>query len=815
MGNLHLAARRLLNRPGITAAAVVTLASAIAAAGTTFSLLSAVILHPIAVRDSHNLAVLGTRIQSGPDAGKFDEIHRYPVFQQVREAGAFEQVAAGGRLPGVAVVGVGSAQSEAALYFVSDNFFDVLGVEVPQGRGFLREEDRRGAPVVVILSHRYWHLAFAGDPAIVGRTLSISGTQATVVGVVSREFRGLSLGDIPDVYLPLHTASQIGPRTANYFSDAGTVSSPTAWLTIIGRMRAGDERQASAQMLALAQKTQGTMREYVLTSVQTAALPPLSRQGIADFTHLLSLTSGLLLLIGCAAVGMLLLVRTEARRDEFAVCIALGATRVRLAQGVLLEAALLSAAAALVAIPFSSWLFDIAGSFRLPGGVALGVLDLSIGTEVILACLVCACASTIIITVIAAPLHLLSGPAEVLPRGGALGVSVGRMRTRGALVVAQVAIAVSLLIWATLLARSTLAALSLNPAIQTASIMTGNVNLAPFGYTPTAAATFFDALGQRLKQHPAVAVMSMSRNVGGMIGGAHLVINDQSRALPSWMTITAIDPQYFDTIGSVLLAGRRFSIEDTPRSMPVAIVTASLGRFIADGGNPIGYRVTMPFRGNTEPAVVVSVVGVVPDLITNVRALEPLALYVSNAQQEPTSARTLIIRASTDVEAARRDTMRIIRELDATVIMQPLLTIDEQLAVQMSPQRLGAGVLSMLGAVAALLTFVGIYVTTEATAAQRTKEFGIRAALGATQAQLRRILVMHTVRLVAVGMVCGLGAAWMGSSMVRSVLFRVEPMDPFTWVGVSGVIVLLTLCASMRPLVYAARVDLVSVLKRD
>ena len=813
MSEIRLAIRRLAKRPAATLAAIATLACAIGAAAATWSLLSAVLLRPLRVASPDRLVVVGERETSGRDAGTLQNSHIYPVYSRIRESGVFEDVAAGGASS--LLVGTGGRPTQQTVYFASHDFFRTLGVSLALGRTFSRNEDRRGAPLVAVLSDRFWRRAFDGDSRVVGRDVSVAGKPATIVGVAPRGFRGLDLAAAPDLYLPLHTVADVGSLFMNYFALPDHRSSPMAWVTVVGRLRADMSiTQAEARLDALLTAS-GGHGVVGLTGVNTAAIPPAARPAMTQFGRLLGVTVALLLLIGCTTVGMLLLIRTEARREEFAMCLALGASRARLVGGVAIEGAVLALAGAALALPITGWLFAGVRTFQLPGGVALDLLDLGLDGRALAAAAGCAIGATLLIAVVAAAFGFSADVADALRGTGGTTARAGRKRTRTLLVTGQVAVAMVLVGGAALFARSVMEALSLNPGFETTRIVTGSVSLGPYQYTPARAAGFFDDLRFRLSANPAVRSVAFVNNWGGMTSAGRLIIDGEPRRFASTVAFTAIDPPYFPTIGVAVIRGRDFSADDREGSALVAIVSQSFGRALANGGDPIGGRITMPYHRIGQPPDVLQVVGVVPDLITSVTTLEPLVMYTPIAQAPPGTYRTLVVRATHHADAVRREVLATIRQIDRAVTPAPMLTIDERLAAQMGPQRFGALVMGALGFIAVLLTLVGSYVVAESMAVLRRREMAVRAALGARSVQLGVMVLAQTGRLVGFGLLCGLALAWMGASTIRALLFHIQPLDPITLASVAVLILLLSLAVSVKPALRVARVDLSRALREE
>jgi putative ABC transport system permease protein len=627
-------------------------------------------------------------------------------------------------------------------------------------------------------------------------------------------FRGLALNRAMDLYLPFHTIADIDPGSMNYFAEPGHNTSPTAGTKIVARLLPGATvEQAIARMSALdtADSGAGTKPVYRLTPINLSAIPFAARAGMSQFARLLGSTVALLLLIGGGSVGMLLLIRTEARREELALCVALGASRARLARGIAMEGSLLAGAGALLAVPVSWWLFRGIGAFQLPGGIDIGRLELGVDARAVAAAAVAGLLVTVLISLIAATFGLTASASESLRSRGGATPRMTRRRTRAALVTAQVAVAMVLVAGAGLFARSLAAALSLNGGLGMDRVVTGEVNLRPYGFTVPRATAFFDDVQARLRSNPAVASVAFSASQGGM--GGQLVVDGNKRQFPTMIWFTAADENYFRTVGVRVIAGRDFTDADTTGAPLVAIASESFARQLAGGGNPLGSRVAKIMSRPGQPPEEVVVVGVVGDVITRVSDLQPLDMYFPMRQSDPSLWRTLAVRAAGDANAARREIMSAVKAADPAVAPGSLLTLEERIGRQMAAQRFGALVLGTLGGIAVLLTILGTYVLAESMAVMRLREMGIRAALGATGRQLGAIVIAETARLVGFGLAVGLGLAWLGASTIRAFLFQVTPLDPVTLAGVATLILTLALLVSLRPALRAARVDLGSVLK--
>ena len=818
---LRFAARRLRKDLGSTIASIAALACAIGAAVATWSLLSAVLLNPLPVAEPDRLFQVETPLP--PNFGGTATGHSYAVVESIRNSGTFAGIAAGGSGFGRAllVTEQGLAPQRRQVHFAAHDFFATLGIAAARGRAFTTDDDRRGAPPVAMLTDHYWRRVFNGDTDVLGRRVTVAGTLVTIVGILPHGFRGVHLSEAPDLYLPLHVASDIdslAPGNADVFSPG------FSWIRVLGRLRPGDTTAAAVARLNTLncmcsnsgrEVTHGENGGLVLTSVDIAAVPESARPGMQQFTTLLSITVGLLLLVSCFTVGMLLLVRAEDRRDELAVRLALGATRARLAAGLAVDAAILIVAGAALAVPVALWPFYGVRAFELPGGIAIERLELTLDPGVWLAVTAVTFAAASAIALLAGSVGVGIAARSPVQTRAFTTPRVTRRAPRTVLVAGQVAITLVLVTGAGLFGRSLLEALTLNSGVATDRIVTGSLDLWQYGYTPERAAAFVDELLERLRQNDVVAAVATVRSEGIVERRVRLMSDDgEWRELPSSLRYLSVDDAYFSALGLPILSGRSVARFDTAGSPPVAVVSESLARFVAGDGNPLGRRI-VNWPTWQEPPVYLEIVGVVPDLITNVNATEPLIAYTSIAQRDPAAGANLVLRTTTDPRAAMREMMATVRALDARVTVESMMTLDEQIGRQMSPQRFGIYVLGALGGIALLLTVLGTYVVAESMVVRRRRELGIRAALGARSAQLRSLVLRDTARLVGIGLVAGLALAFAGARLIRSLLYQVQPLDPLVLVTTAAGIFGLALLVSLRPALEASHVDLTRSLREE
>ena len=822
MDDLRFAWRRLRKRPLPAIASVLTLACAIGAGSATWSLLASLLLHPLPVAEPDRLVAVTARIPMRDGRLRPASHFLYPDYLRIRDSGLFAGLAAGDVLDLSVGVGDGVPQRRTVA-FASHDYFDTLGIRLQAGRAFTIDEDRRGLPVPAVISDRFWRGALDGEPAALGRELTFTTRtsmtappvveRATIVGIAPAGFRGLNLAEAPDIYVPLHAIATLAAGFPNPFWDKDVRTSPSSWIGVVGRLPDAVPAEQVATRLAALELAPGAI--FDLVPANTAAIPEAARAGMVEFTQLLATTVVLLMLIGSLTVAVLLLVRTEARRDELAVCLALGGTRLSLARGIVFEGMILASAGAALAIPAAAWLLSAARTFQLPGGVDLDLLGLAVDRRAWTATAVGAAGATMVTALVAGTFGFAPRVADVLRSRAGGTPRVTRRRTRAALVVVQVAVAIVLVAGAGLFARSLAAALTINTGFDASRIVTGAVSLDAQGYMPDRAASFFADLRDRLDRSPEIESVSLIQREGAMTSDGRIVVNGEARQFPATVVYSAVDDRYFATMGMPVVEGREFSPRDTVSTPLVVIVSQSFARELARGGSPIGMRITETSWRPPAPPGVAEVIGVVPDVVTSIRATEPLAIYYPLAQRQPLPRATVVVRARADGARAAAAVGSTIKELDARVEPGPLLTIEEQLRRQMSPQQLGIFVLGGLGGIAALLTLLGAYVLAESMAATRTRELSIRAAIGAGRLHLGSLILRETLVLVGAGIAGGLLLAWLGSNSIRAFLFRVEPLDALTLATVSIAMLSLALLVSLRPAIAAARVDLAHVLRDE
>lgn len=806
------ALRRLRRQPAASLAAIVTLGTAFAAALATWILIDSVLLTPVpaAVNPDRLVVVRERNVNRDGTPGRLSQHMLFSRVVPLRESGIFTAVAAIGRNP--ALVGDPARPVSRDVAFVTANFFQALGVPVLRGRGILADDDHEGAPVVAIITHRFWQTEFLEDPSVLGKVIRVGNTTATIVGIAPAGFRGINLTDTPVMFVPVHTAYDVLGRGMDYLHVGLPRTSPVSFFTIVGRLpETRPYEQAAAALGALPAERRGAFEALPLA---LAALPEAARPNLERFTQLLATTVGLLLLIGILSVGLLALIRSEARREELALCLALGASKGRLMRGVMAESAWLSLGGLAVAIPLTLALLAGARSYELPGRISIAGLAFTVDTGVVLLAVAIVVVTALVIGVMATGLGLSGAVGDVLRARSGATTRLSRRRTRQALIVAQVAVALVLLAGTGLFARSVSAALGLNAAFAPDQVLTTNLSVRGLGYGPAEADRYFRQVRDEVAALPGVDAVAGRASAGGMSAGGTVTFNGERREVPSFLGYVHVDERYFDTVGLRILSGRDFSATDVEGAEPVGIVSESLARFIARGGDAVGMTITESSRRLDRPGPdVVRIIGVVPDLVTNVNALEPLALYYTVRQKPGSESQGLHVRSRRPTADLAGDIRRVVERIDGRVAPSEFLTMRDLIARQMAPQQFGAAVLGALASVALLLTLLGTYVIAETMAKARERELGVRAALGATGRHLGGLILTESAVLIGLGLAGGLGLTWLAASTVEALLYQTEPFDLPAIGGATVAILALGLLVSARPALRAARVDIAALLR--
>jgi predicted permease len=809
--DVRYAARKLLHAPGFTIVAVTTLALAIGATTAVFSIVNGVLLKPLPLRAPNELVSVGGVARnpgqlaalSGPDFLDYEARSRNFVgFAGINQYNA--NLTAAGAAP-VRLTAIG----------VSTNFFDLLGASLERGRGFLPGEDRSNAAGVVVLSDRLWRSQFNADPAIVGQSISIDGKPRTVVGVAPPE---LVYPHSVDVWTPLVFEDwMIDP------SNRGA-----HWMKAIARVKPGvTVEMARGELRAV---SEALAREFPETNTTYRAnVMPLAEMVVGNARGIL-LTMlgavGYVLLIACANVANLLLIRASTRETEMALRTALGAGRSRIVRQLVTESLILSVAGALTGTAIAMWLVDLVlaiGPRGLPRVVEIAVdgrvLAFTAGVSIL----------TGLLFGMVPALYAARPELAQMLRDSGRSSSARRAsgRTRSSLVVAEVALAVVLLVGAGLLIRSYMMLLAVDPGFRPEQVTTFSVSVPANTYPYDRDKNRFAdgviaALGQLPGSQAAAVALSRPMQPIGIRTGFD--IEGRPPAGPEARLLTAVRPvssEYFAALGIPILRGRAFTAaEDRFGPPPVLVVSQEFVKKYFPNENPIGKHITLGIshdtaESNTPVDSKGEIIGVVADVKQNDLKEAPMpAVYLPHGTF-PESDMTFILRSTADVATLATAIRARVSEVDPNMPIYDLETMDTALSGSVSQPRFYMELLSWFAGLALLLAALGIYGVISYGVAQRVRELGIRIALGATNEKILTLVLREGLALVAVGLVVGIVGAVALTRLLSSMLYGVQPTDAPTLVLVPVTLVITAVAATYLPARRAARVDPVIAMRSE
>ncbi|MEO8189204.1 MAG: ADOP family duplicated permease [Acidobacteriota bacterium] len=812
LADVRYAIRGFRRNPLFASAAGTLLAVGIGLNAATFSLFDAVIWKPLpAVARPSELVDLDARAAS------------YPSFLDLRrERGkAFSGIAAWShRWLAVAGGDRGPVPEHLPGTLVSAEYFDVLGVRLEAGRGFLRRDEDAGETVAVV-SHAFARQRFGSSARALGRSFLANGVPFTVVGVTPQPFRGVGFGSVDQVWIPIGAWPRIATGGASRMK---ILARNWGWLNLFARRSPGigpSEAQAAADVL-VRRETAAYPKE--VGQGYAIRVRPLARvaAGAGDSMHparLLGILLGavaVVLLIACGNLANLLLARAAGRRKEIAVRQALGASRARLIRQLLTESLLLAVSGGLGGLLVAAWLVSLIARIPIPGGQhTFGAFDPSLDLRVTGFALLVSLATGALFGIVPA----ISGSRASLvtslkdersPAGRRLGVN-------GVLVAGQIALCLLLLSCAGLFLRSLKNALTADLGFEPNAVAIGSVNLGLARYDEGRARAFATELARRALFLPGVrsAAWTGILPLSGDRDEESIRIPDATGTVPTAVDTLTVGPGYFETLGMPLAKGREFDARlDLPEGPPAVIVNESAARAFWPGRSAIGGHVKIAGADRT-------VVGVVRDsrfhTMTD-RDVPSVAVDLDQMGSDGVlAAMTLVVRmrSSGDPALVLEPVKREVAGLDPTLPFFGVRTLSEVIGDVLLPQRLGSAFLGVFAALAFFLAVVGVYAVVAGSVARRVREIGIRIALGARPAQMRRMVILQTARVIAAGLVVGLPVTWASTSVLARFLYGVSPADAPTLLLSTLLLVAGALAAADLPARKAARVSPVEALRHE
>jgi predicted permease len=846
ISNFRLVARGLVKTPGFTVTVVLTLALGIGANTAIFSLVNDVLFRELSVRDPGELVLFrnvegreGRLSRAGENNGSVDPAtgraastsFSLLTFERFRSSGrALSSVFAFAPFNRMTLLIEGQPETTDMGQLVSGDYFAGLGVSAIAGRTLTEADDQPSAPPVGVISYRFWQRRFNRDPSVIGKTIQVNRVPITLIGVTPSGFAGtLQIGESVDISLPLAQHGRFQPDRAD------SRAQPWYWwIRVMGRLAPGvTAEQARASLEPVFQVTAregwlaGSGREDraggKMPEAPTLAADPGGqgendrRRVYAESLRILMGLVGVLLLVASANVANLLLARGSARRREIALRLALGASRARIVRQLLGESLLLAFTGTAFGILLAYWSRGLLLGLRQFNGDP-AVLDLPLDGKVL--------AFTIAVT---GGTSLLFGLAPALraarvdltaefQSGACLRGTRARSRLGQMLMVVQIALSVVLLICTGLFVQTLHNLEKVATGFNTQGLALFRIEATSSGYPREAFTMLQSRVQERLERIPGVRAATFSRVplLAGTRANRRTIIPGYTppAAVSMNININGIAPNFFTAMEIPLLLGRSFSTRDDEDAPKVAIVTHAFARRYFAGDNPVGRRFTFGSNPNG-PASEIEIVGVARDAkYTTLREADPVTIYLP-APQMLDGVANYYVRTASDPAAIGPAIRAAVREIDPALPVIDLRTQEQQIERRTSEERLFAQLSGFFGVAALMLACVGLHGLMSYLVLQRTGEMGLRLALGALPGQVLQMVLRESFSLVAAGLALGLAVAYSVRRFVESTLFGLTAADPLTYAVVAGVLVAVTLLASLRPARRAARVDPMIALRAE
>ncbi|HEX7183131.1 MAG TPA: ABC transporter permease [Thermoanaerobaculia bacterium] len=808
--DLRIALRLLGRQPTLAALTVLSLGLGIGANTTVFSIINSLILRPLPVEAPDRLVAVYT---SGGGGGLYGGCS-FADFMDYRAA---DDVFSDGMAYVWAPLTLGNERGAERIWaqVVTPNYFSMLGVEAAHGRTFASSRDLRapGAPEVV-LGHGFWRRELGADPNVAGKTLRLNDNLFTVVGVAPEDFQGTEMTRIPELWVSSSSGVDL---TLGAFSPDNR---GLRVLAVIGRLEKGVSlERAQSRLASIAQRLAETFpetnegRRASLVAANRARVHPFVRDSVTSYLGLLMGLVGLLLLVACGNLASLLLVRGLGRQPEVAVRMAVGASRPSLVRQFLVESVLLAFLGGVVGLLFALWSTRILSTIRPPEPfpIALSMSpDLRVlGFTLLLAFLVGSLFGL-------APALRTTRPEITSELKDQLPVGHGRRsRLLNVFVVLQVAFSVILLITAGLFLRSLKKVNEVDLGFDPGNVLVASFQLGPMsGYTPEQGVQFYENLLERVRALPGVSTASVTSLVpmdfGGLRGAAYaqgMAVDPDQPPLESDLSV--VDPSFFSTMKIPVLSGRVFGPQDTQSSPPVVIINQQLARMLWGDADVIGRRLVL----FTPDGPAYEVVGITrTGRYHSVREDPTPLVYIPLAQfSEPMMS--LVVRTKENPRALVSAVRNEVRALDPDLPAFNIRTLEEQIATSLFAERVAALLSTALALLALIQAGVGIYGVLVYSVGQRTREIGLRMALGAQPKAVQGLVVGQAMRLTWAGIFAGLAGAWMVSRLMAAFLFQVSAADPATYLSIPLIVAAFALIASYIPVRRASRVSPIIALK--
>jgi len=853
--------RALRQAPGFTAVAVLSLALGIGANTAIFSLIDAVLLKTLPIQDPQELVAMDWHSKGWPGvmnglsgsmnndaSGRMSSpSFSYPMYEQLRTRNhVFSNV--------LALAGNGSqfnlgyrgepARAEGEL--ISGTFFETLGVQPAFGRMLTSDDDRLESSPAAVISYRYWEGHFGRDSGVVGKSITLNGVAFTVVGVCPPEFYGVQPGRAVDVWVPLHQQPHVEPRWAPQpeHPDGKKITpgwlfenTDRWWVVMFGRLKPGvTEQQARAEADVILQQS---IASRIKPGIKPETIPHLEltagSKGLDDLRRqfskplaVLMAVVGLVLLIACANVANLLLARGTSRQKEMAVRLAIGARRSRLVRQLLTESVLLSALGGALGFVLAFWSTDLLVAFMSSGNDPLHLTvrpdpwvlgftaTVSLFTGIIFGLSPALRSTRLDLT----PALKASDAREL---GTAPGTSVRQVRRIGigkTLIVAQVSLSLLLLVGAGLFVRTLINLENVNAGFDERNLLLFGIDPTQGGYQGQRIAAFYQELLRRVAAQPGVRSVTMSGEtlIGGGMNTLETFIQNPPKTVDKDGGVSAyvneVGPNFFETMGIPLVLGRTIHDADVAGTPEVAVVNEEFARKYLDGGNPVGRRFGFDLQKKSNPEF--EIVGVVGNArYDDLRHDVPATIYPAALQDTLLGAMHFEVRTGGDPSLLVPAIRRVAQGLDSSLALGDVRSQREQIDESLFQERLFARLTGFFGTLALVLGCIGVYGVMAFAVTRRTREIGIRMALGANRNEIVAMVLRETLALVAIGVVLGVSTTLEASRLVATFLFGLKPNDPLTIASAALLMVAAAAFAGYVPARRASRVDPMVALRYE
>jgi predicted permease len=826
--DLRMALRSLAKSPVLSLVAVFSLALGIGANTAIFTLFDQVLLRLLPVEDPRSLVVVATRgSHSGSNRGR--NALSYPMYKDYRDRNeVFEGVLC--RRGETVNAGFAGKTERAQAELASGNYFEVLGVKPALGRVLQPEDERApGAEPVAVLAYDYWRNRFAADREVVGKPLLVNGFPMTIIGVAAPGFSGVSLGFVPDLYVPVTMKKQVTPSWDDLLNRR------SRWVQVFGRLKPGVSREAAEASIAVLYKRIISLevqepyfadkapywKQQFLKSHPVILPGGRGDSGMRDELtaplYLLMILVGLVLLITCANVSNLLVAKATSRTKEVALRLALGARRPAIVKQLFVESLLLALVGGALGLAVAYW--------TSRGLILLAPTDqvrLSLSADpdarILLFTLGLSALGAVGFGLLPALQAARTDLVGAMKQAAGTSAASHGARIRKGLVVVQVALALLLLLGSTLFVRSLQNLNQVDPGFTATNLLRFKIDPTLGGYDPAGPRAFYARLLERVRALPAVesAGLALVAIMEGNEWDSTVSVEGYRPAEGEDMNphFNSISPGYFETLGLAMREGRSFDARDVMGTPTAVVVNETFARKYFPEGSPLGYH--MGWGDGLNVKYEMEIVGVVEDAkYEDLRDDVPRQVFVAYSQSEFASEMTAYVRTSMASETMFETIRDEVRKLDPAMPLFDLNTMEDQLDRSLAVERLVALLSSAFGLVATLLAFLGLYGVTAFGVTRRSAEIGLRMALGARGGNVLGMVLKEVAILAGMGVAIGLPLAWWLGALVESQLYGVAPRDPWMLALATVSLVGVALAAGAAPALRATRVSPVSVLRYE